>query len=597
MMKQHAGHPAGAGGDPDRTANETPGPEWGNIVLSKGVRRVGRALEIGTRGMLLAVMALALTATLSAPAFANPKYSGIVVDVKSGRTLYSYKADTARYPASLTKIMTLYVLFEELEAGRMSLQTPLKVSKHAASRPPSKLGLKPGSTITVKDAILALVTKSANDVAVTVAENVSGSVPAFAKRMTRTARQIGMKRTTFRNPSGLPDNAQKTTARDMALLGRAIQERFPKYYKYFNTRVYTYKGRRYGNHNRLLGRVKGVDGIKTGYIRASGFNLVTNVNTGGRHIVAVVMGGRSGASRNAQMEKLIAQYLPKATRGNRTAPMLVASAPASRTPSAAMPKVTPKPLAFAELRNVPVPGLKPQEQVMQVAALSQTARAVPVAAPVARLAPAAVPVAAPAVPTARAADTGGDIVTGSIAPVPQKPDLKAILRRKAMEVAGADLAPQPVAAPPSLAVRTVRTQTIRVAALGDDAVAAAPPSPQPAQRQNQNQAHHQARADLPDAPATSSVTVAANNAADPAPGWQVQIAAAESEDAAVAMLKRAQGALGPKLRGYDPYTEPVDSGGSTLYRARFVGFETKTAAWNACRDLKQKRFNCYAVYQ
>ncbi|WP_208984574.1 serine hydrolase [Stappia sp. TSB10GB4] len=552
--------------------------------------------------MLLAAMALALTAMLSAPAFANPKYSGIVVDVKSGRTLYSYKADTARYPASLTKIMTLYVLFEELEAGRMSLQTPLKVSQYAASRPPSKLGLKPGSTITAKDAILALVTKSANDVAVVIAENVSGSVPAFAQRMTRTARQIGMKNTTFRNPSGLPDNAQKTTAREMALLGRAIQERFPKYYKYFNTRVYTYKGQRYGNHNRLLGRVKGVDGIKTGFIRASGFNLVTNVNTDGRHIVAVVMGGRTGASRNAQMEKLIAQYLPKATRGNRTAPMLVASAPAASAPAprgqaAATPKVTPKPLAFAELRNVPVPGLKPQEQVMQVAALSQATRAVPVAAPAARVAPAVAPAAAPAVPAARASDASADIVTGSIAPVPQKPDLKAILHRKAMEVAAADMVPQgsapqvvasqPAVPAPTPAVRTVRTQTIRVAALGDEVVATALPDPAPAA----------VTADLPDAPANSSVTVAANNAADPAPGWQVQIAAAESEDAAVAMLKRAQGALGPKLRGYDPYTEPVDSGGSTLYRARFVGFETKTAAWNACRDLKQKRFNCYAVYQ
>lgn len=571
MMRQDAGHPAGAGGDPDRTANETPGPEWGVIVLSKGVRRVGRAFAMGTRGALLAAMALALTAMLSAPAFANSKYSGIVVDVKSGRTLYSYKADTARYPASLTKIMTLYVLFEELEAGRMSLQTPLKVSKHAASRPPSKLGLKPGSTIAVKDAIMALVTKSANDVAVVVAENVGGSVPAFAQRMTRTARQIGMKRTTFHNPSGLPDNRQKTTARDMALLGRAIQERFPKYYKYFNTRVYTYKGRRYGNHNRLLGRVKGVDGIKTGYIRASGFNLVTSVNTGGRHIVAVVMGGRTGASRNAQMKKLISQYLPKATRGNRTAPMLVARA---ETP-ASTPKVTPKPLAYAELRNVPVPGLKPQEQLMRVAALAQPTTAIPVAAP-----------AAPAaVAAARGTESASDIVTGSIAPVPQKPDLKAILRRKALQVAAADLAPQPVAAPRSPGVRSVRTQTIRVAALGDEVVAAALPDPEPA------------TPDLPDAPANASVTVAANNAADPMPGWQVQIAAAESEHAAVSMLKKAQGALGSKLRGYDPYTEPVDSGGATLYRARFVGFETKTAAWNACRDLKQKRFNCYAVYQ
>lgn len=500
-------------------------------------------MAIGLRGTILAGLALAMATAFSAPAFANSKYSGIVVDVKTGRTLYSYKADTKRYPASLTKIMTLYVLFEELEAGRMSLQTPLKVSAYAASRPPSKLGLRKGSTIKVKDAILALVTKSANDVAVVVAENVSGSVPAFAERMTRTARQIGMKRTSFRNPSGLPDSRQITTARDMALLGRAIQERFPKYYKYFNTRVYSYKGRRYGNHNRLLGRVKGVDGIKTGYIRASGFNLVTNVNTGGRHVVAVVMGGRTGASRNAQMQKLIAQYLPKASRGKRTAPALVARAPAV---------AAPKPLAYAELRNVPVPDTKPQSQVVQIAQAARSDQA--------------------------------EIVTGSIVPVPQKPDLKAVLRQKALQVAALNGAPMPpAAAPRGAAVRSVKTQTIRIDAQPDIVVASASAVP--------------VAPDLPDAPANASVTVAANNAADPVPGWQVQIAAAESEDAAIAMLKKAKGAVGSALRGYDPYTEPVESGGATLYRARFIGFETKTAAWNACSTLKRKRFNCYAVYQ
>lgn len=310
-------------GEPGNTRNTW--PEWGDIVLSKGVRRFGRAIAIGLRGTIVAGLVLGVTAMTAVPAFANSKYSGIVVDAKTGRTLYDYKADVRRYPASLTKIMTLYLLFEEIEAGRMSMQTPLKVSRYAASRPPSKLGLKPGSTIRAKDAILALVTKSANDVAVVVAENVSGSVPKFAKRMTRTARALGMKRTTFRNPSGLPDKAQVTTARDMATLGRAIKQRFPKYFKLFSTRSFKYKGRRYGNHNRLLGRVRGVDGIKTGYTRASGFNLVTNVETGGRHIVAVVMGGRTGASRNKQMTKLIGRYLPKASKGRYTAPSLVAN--------------------------------------------------------------------------------------------------------------------------------------------------------------------------------------------------------------------------------------------------------------------------------
>ncbi len=248
------------------------------------------------------------------PASANSKYAAIVYDVNAGKTLFSRHADARRFPASLTKMMTLYVLFEEIEAGRYNLHSRLKVSKTAASRPPSKLGLRPGSTITVKSAILALVTKSANDVAAVVAENISGSEANFGVKMTRTARRIGMKSTTFRNASGLPNSRQHTTARDMVKLGLALQQRFPAYYRYFNTTSFKYAGRAYRNHNRLLRRVKGVDGIKTGYTRASGFNLVSNVRTGNRHIIAVVMGGRTGKSRDAHMRQLIARHLPKAKR-------------------------------------------------------------------------------------------------------------------------------------------------------------------------------------------------------------------------------------------------------------------------------------------
>ena len=494
-------------------------------------------------------MALAIISMAAETAWANPKYSGIVVDVKSGKTLYAYKADTRRFPASLTKIMTLYVLFEELEAGRMSLNTRLKVSKYAASRPPSKIHVKAGSTIRVKDAIQALVTKSANDVAVVVAESVSGSVSAFARRMTRTARAIGMKNTTFKNPSGLPNRGQVTTARDMALLGRAVQDRFPQYYKYFNTRIFKYKGRRYGNHNRLLGKVKGVDGIKTGYIRASGFNLVTNVKRNRRHVVAVVMGGRTGASRNAQMKKLIGRYLPKATRGKRTTPMLIANT-GSRG------------LNFADLRNVPVPRAKP----VLLASASLTPERKPVALPTKE--PKAKPISEGHVVTAAA---GPNVITGSIIPVPQKPDLQAALLRKTRALGFAQV-PVPPAKVPS--VRSVQTETIRIAAAeGVDDV------------------------ELPDAPPSATVTVAANNTADPEPGWQIQIAAAETEDGAISMLKTAKNRVGPALRGRDPYTEPVSANGTTLYRARFVGFDTKSAAWKACDALKRKRFSCYAVYE
>lgn len=271
--------------------------------------------------LVLAVAAVALLSTNTVQA--NPKYAAIVVDHKTGKVLFSRNADSPRFPASLTKIMTVYIMFEELEAGRLKENTRMRVSKYAASQQPSKLYLKAGSTIRVKDAIRALVTKSANDVAVVVAEHISGSHQKFAQRMTSTARSLGMTKTVFYNPHGLPDSRQKTTARDMATLGRAVQDRFPKRFKVFSTRSFKYAGKTYSNHNRLLGRVRGVDGIKTGYIRASGFNLTTSVNHGGRRVVAVVMGGKSGKSRNAHMTNLIQRHFSKATKGRRTSALVI----------------------------------------------------------------------------------------------------------------------------------------------------------------------------------------------------------------------------------------------------------------------------------
>ncbi len=294
----------------------------GVAVIIDGKLRISSRRFIRFAGFV--ALAAAVVISTPQPAFAGAKYAGIVVDAKTGKTLYASSADAPRYPASLTKMMTLYVLFEDMERGRFNRKSRLKVSKNAASQPPTKIGLRAGQTIQVDAAIRAMAVKSANDVAIVVAENVSGSVAAFARRMTRTARAIGMKNTTFRNPSGLPDKAQKTTARDMALLGRALQDRFPQYYGYFSTRYFSWGKKKYRNTNRLLGSVRGVDGIKTGYTRASGFNLVTSLDRDGRKIVAVVMGGRTGKSRNAQMKKLISRYLRKAKRGKRTAPLILA---------------------------------------------------------------------------------------------------------------------------------------------------------------------------------------------------------------------------------------------------------------------------------
>src|SRR5476651_727448 len=280
------------------------------------------AVEASRWGVLCFVTALTLTsAAVTARASQKPvpnestdnsRYAAVVVDVNSGATLRQAYADALRHPASLTKIMTLYLLFEHIESGKLKLNTPLAVSAEAASQSPTKLGLKPGQFIAVEDAIKALITRSANDAAVVVAEALAGSEGEFAAQMTRKARALGMSRTVYRNASGLPDDDQVTTARDQSTLGRAIQDRFPRYYRYFSTTSFNYHGHSISNHNHLLGSVEGVDGIKTGYTRASGFNLVTSMRRGNRHLVGVVLGGRSGGSRDAIMRGLLAENLEKA---------------------------------------------------------------------------------------------------------------------------------------------------------------------------------------------------------------------------------------------------------------------------------------------
>ncbi|MCB1453362.1 MAG: D-alanyl-D-alanine carboxypeptidase [Rhizobiaceae bacterium] len=270
-----------------------------------------------TKLFLSFALAAVLALSAATGASANSKYAAIVIDAKTGKTLFARYADSPRFPASLTKMMTLYMVFEALENGHISKKSRITISKNAAAEPPSKLGLKPGSTITVNDAILTLATKSANDISTAVAEYLGGSEAKFAAMMTQKARALGMKSTNFRNAHGLPDSRQTTTARDMARLGIALREHFPQYYGYFSTRVATVAGKRLGNHNRLLGRVKGMDGIKTGYTRASGFNLVSSVEASGRSIVAVVMGGRTANSRNQHMVELISAYMPRASRRGR----------------------------------------------------------------------------------------------------------------------------------------------------------------------------------------------------------------------------------------------------------------------------------------
>ena len=272
------------------------------------------------RAVFLAFFSILLALGLpSAAASAASKFAAITVDARNGKVLSAENADATRYPASLTKMRTLYILFQDLKAGKIKLDSPIRMSARAAGMAPSKLGVKPGKSITVETAIRALVVKSANDVAAAVAENLGGTEAAFAQRMTRTARAIGMSRSTFANASGLPNPRQVTTARDMATLGLRLMRDFPQYYPYFRSRSFVYGGRTIPGHNRLLGAYEGADGIKTGYINASGFNLVTSARRGDKRLVGVVMGGKTGASRNAYMKKMLDAQFPKASRGKTIA--------------------------------------------------------------------------------------------------------------------------------------------------------------------------------------------------------------------------------------------------------------------------------------
>ena len=231
--------------------------------------------------------------------------SSILIDAETGAVLQGDQEDELRYPASLTKIMTLYLVFDALESGKLKLNQRLYVSPYAAAQEPSKLGLDAGSTITVESAILGVVTKSANDAAVVLAEGVARSESGFAVLMTEKARELGMSRTVFQNASGLPNAAQQTTARDMATLGAAMVRDHPRYYPYFSRTSFAFEGAVHANHNRMLNSYDGVDGIKTGFIRASGFNLVASAVRDGRRLVGVVFGGSTAATRDVQMAKLL----------------------------------------------------------------------------------------------------------------------------------------------------------------------------------------------------------------------------------------------------------------------------------------------------
>ena len=472
----------------------------------------------------------------------------MVIDANSGRTLYASHEDELRHPASITKVMTLYLLFEKLESGEMRLDQRIGVSSHAASMAPTKLGLRPGSTIAVEDAIKAIVTKSANDMAVTVAEAIGGDESTFAAMMTRKAHALGMSRTTYVNASGLPDDRQITTAHDLTVLGRSIHDRFPRYYRYFSTPSFTYAGSFMPNHNHLMERVEGMDGIKTGYTRASGFNLLSSVTRGGHHIVSVVLGGRSAASRDRIMASLIEEHIEEA------APTRVAGVEPPSPIEEAAPTVEPAsygrnaessdrgPSLIAPTLAVP-PVSRPNDRARTP---SETVRA---GSPVERPRPAFIAGTGrsdgrrPAEDGSTSARSGRGSETASVVATATPSSIKGAPRADAGQ-----RAPLPVARPSMVArPRAEETQ-------------AAEAEPKPSSRG----------------------------------GWIIQIGATDAADKATDLLNRARSQSREALASARPFTEKVKRGEATLYRARFAGLDTNEAE-QACKTLKRSGFACFAT--
>ncbi|MFN4205342.1 MAG: serine hydrolase [Agrobacterium albertimagni] len=374
-------------------------------------------------------------------------YAQLIIDANTGKVLSSENADVLNHPASLTKMMTLYMTFEALHDGRLAWDKRITMTKNGAATIPTKLGVPAGKNFTVREAVLGMIVKSANDAAEAMGDHLAGSEAKFADAMTRKARQLGMSRTTFRNASGLPNSRQVTTARDMATLAVALMRDYPKEYALFSERSFVFRGREIAGHNNLMYRYKGMDGIKTGYTNASGFNLVSAVNDNGRHVVGVVLGGKTARSRDARMAALLDAAMPAASLHGRSA---IAQASV---------------LDDLDLSNIPLPISADRTGAIEMASVS--------------------------------AD-----VTGSIQ-------------------------------------------------------------------------------------ATDAMPVAGNSG-----GWEIQIAATDSDKAAKILLSKAQSDALAGFSEISSYTQRIKSNVATLYRARFTGFDSRSSAASACKALKSHSYSC-----
>jgi D-alanyl-D-alanine carboxypeptidase len=503
---------------------------------------------------------------------ASPEFSALVVDANSGRTLYSADEDGLRHPASITKVMTLYLLFEELDRGAMTLRTQIPISEHAAAQEPSKLGIAPGQTISVEDAIKAVVTRSANDVAVAIAEAIGQTEENFADMMTRKAHALGMSSTVYRNASGLPNDEQVTTARDLTILARSLEDRFPRYFRYFSTAEFDYEGEIIGNHNHLLGRVDGVDGIKTGYTRASGFNLLTSVHRDGRSLIAVVMGGRTAGARDRIMENLIADHIAEASTAG--AASMVAGAPLDE-----------KPLARAAVLETPPIRPRPAAVAASVPARAPTARGAEPA--IAQGDNAAEDDEAPNLQAAAFAPTGAPYRVEPV-PAPAAPISPASAKAPATKDLETPAGFGWVKGPDGIAAPGERQSARPAETGGTPTPAMRPPGPEAEARLTASvEATIAARA-----PAQVPTQAEDRDAGGPRGGWMIQIGATDDPAKAIALLIRAREQNRSILAAATPVTEKVRMGAGAIYRARFAVLDSASAE-QACRSLKRNGFSCF----
>lgn len=532
----------------------------------------------------------------------TPQAASLVMDAYSGRVLYSNNADTQCYPASLTKVMTLYLLFEKLEQGKITLNSRMPVSAHAAAQAPSRLGVKIGDTIRVEDAILALVTKSANDVAVVIAEYLGGTEKDFATRMSAKANSIGMSRTRYMNASGLPNKSQLTTARDQATLAKRIQVDFPQYYRYFSTASFAWDGRVIKNHNHLLGKYAGVNGLKTGYTAASGFNLTTSVWRDGKSVIGVVLGGKTARARDEQMVTILDRAMPNAVAMRDTGTRIASAEPAPRPVSkpASISDQDRVNLAALAAIDEPDPDEESYTGTEQVASLTtktpmpakpQPVTVAAIAAPV-PIAAAIAPLPAPVQKAAPAAKPASGTL-GTIQPL-QLASANGEPARATTPVTHKAAAPLDHATAYALAALDKAEGPVRRVGrdLGNLIVtpAQANEGPQATQPVGLRMAANEAKR------TTSEHGWNAGDPLIPEGSWVIQIGAYADQADAVDRIRKAVKAAPAELGKAVPVTIPVRTADNrTLYRSRFGGFDGEKEARNACGRLARESISCIAI--